>query len=526
MTDHSLSRTELTRLLAKLVDDSLTDEEFERLDSTMRVDVAARRIYMHYLDMHEELAELSVPRPINIANDSRGPLGPLARDATGNPTSTDYFRPMTFGFPAAAGFFVVAMLLCMTIAWIIAKTPFSSLAENSAGFTSQHESIRRHAPGSSSTLHSGANSTKTARLDAEPVSRPPAPIATLTSEQNAVWDGDFLEIGQTLYVGDTIHLIQGQAGISVGYGAEIAAHAPCQLSFLAADQVRLSEGNIDVDVAKWARGFTVFTNEMAVVDLGTTFTVSSSGANAETTVIKGMVRAIPVKTRGGEQRSLLLSKGDRLMIDNMGNRKTFQHVIFDKSHEFDFGGLAPYRPVELHNTGRGLAVGDQDANWRITNGPDGDFVEPEYAQVCLPNERYLANDPHDSQWVSLSSWEEAAPNSVYTFQTTFNLEGYDHSTVRLFGRFLADNGVSAVRINGHEAQVESWVDNVARQEFVGPQFRFINVTEGMIEGANTVEVDVFNGTRVRLGRHMNVPNPMALRVEWYAFGRQTGPSDK
>lgn len=189
--------------------------------------------------------------------------------------------------------------------------------------------------------------------------------------------------------------------------------------------------------------------------------------------------------------------------------------------EFNFGGLVPYRPVELHNTGRGLAVGDQDPNWRIIAGPSGLLSEPEYAQVCEPNVRYLANDPEESQWVSLRNWKDAAPNSLYTFQTTFNLEGYDRSTVRVFGRFLADNGVSAVRINGHEALVESWVDNVAWQQFGGPQFRFINVTDGMVQGPNIVEVDFLNGTRVRLGRQKNVPNPMALRVEWYAFGRQS-----
>ena len=85
----------------------------------------------------------------------------------------------------------------------------------------------------------------------------------------------------------------------------------------------------------------------------------------------------------------------------------------------------------------------------------------------------------------MANWREAIPNSKWTFQTTFDLTGFDLSTVQLFGRFLADNGVKEVRVNGQAVMLESWVDNTPGQRFDQPQFRTVNVSEGLVEGINT-----------------------------------------
>ncbi|MCA9238976.1 MAG: hypothetical protein KDA37_02200, partial [Planctomycetales bacterium] len=159
--------------------------------------------------------------------------------------------------------------------------------------------------------------------------------------------------------------------------------------------------------------------------------------------------------------------------------------------------------------------------WRIVAGPDESSQRGRFAVVCKPDARYLPNDPDDSQWVSMPSWRTAQRNTVYTFQTEFELDGYDLSTIQLFGRFLADNGVREVRVNGSPVEVESWVDNQSWQEFDHSQFRFVNVTSGLVKGKNVIEIDVWNGIFQEPAQSRGDPNPMALRVEWYAFGRQT-----
>jgi hypothetical protein len=358
----------------------------------------------------------------------------------------------------------------------------------------------------------------------EAIRKPPAPVATLASSERALWGNSQIAVGQALYEGESIDLQEGKARISVGFGAEIVADAPFAMTFLASDRIQLHQGKVAVDVAPWAKGFTVVTDEMDIVDLGTTFTVSATpGMKSETTVLEGVVRVHPSKFQKEQQRGLLISEGQRVSIDGKGS---FENVAEENVQQLlsnlDFGVIGPYRPVVLNNTGIGLAVGDEDQHWRVVEGPS--ISKPQFASVCVPHEAYLPNDPQKSQWISIADWKTAAANSTYTFQADFDLEGYDLSTMQLFGRFLADNGIAAVRVNGESVEVQSWVDNVKYQPFRDPQFRFVNITSGLVQGRNIIEVDVRNGM-MRKGRGKNpplsaIPNPMALRVEWFAFGRQ------
>ncbi|QDU88905.1 FecR protein [Pirellulimonas nuda] len=354
--------------------------------------------------------------------------------------------------------------------------------------------------------------------------KPPAPVATLAFVKQAQWEPPLLDVGETILEGETVSLTQGTARISVGAGAEIIAEAPCSLTFLSTDRVQLHHGEVAVDVAHWASGFTVVTEDMNLVDLGTKFTVSTSpGAATEATVLEGVVRVHASHASDEPPRGLLMTEGQHVSIDKSGLvKKIEQKDVNPLLGRLDFGSALPYRPVVLHNTGVGLSVGDEDRHWRVVSGPTGAFFEPQFAAVTEEERRYLPNDPGASQWVSIRQWQAAAPNSTYTFQTKFELDDYDLSTMQLFGRFLADNGVSAVRVNGEPVHVQSWVDNVLGQTFGAMQFRFVNITEGLVKGQNVVEVDVRNGMMRQgiPGELSPIPNPMALRVEWYAFGRQ------
>jgi ferric-dicitrate binding protein FerR (iron transport regulator) len=124
----------------------------------------------------------------------------------------------------------------------------------------------------------------------------------------------------------------------MGFGAEIAAKGPCSLRILARDRVQLEFGEVAVHVADWARGFTVVTPTMDVVDLGTTFVVSASqGSSSETSVIKGQVRVSPHKTVDGGPRSVLVSEGEALMVERSGRRTTLPSKPEETAAYIDFG---------------------------------------------------------------------------------------------------------------------------------------------------------------------------------------------
>lgn len=353
-------------------------------------------------------------------------------------------------------------------------------------------------------------------------SKPPAPVATLTAFDHAKWDGQEMVIGQTIREGDIVRLASGEAHISVGVGAEINATGPCVLRFVGRNRIQLDYGDVAVHVAQWAKGFTVVTDGMDVVDLGTTFTVSASKqSGVQASVIEGLVRVHPRVADSSGRKGVLVAEGSGYTVDNTGRGNALSEAPALQPNELELEDFSPYRPIDLRNTGIGLAEGDEDPHWRLVAGPKESFKSPQFAVVCKPDQRYLANEPDNSQWVSMPSWRTAQRNALYTFQTEFELDGYDLSTIQLFGRFLADNGVREVRVNGVAVQVESWVDNQSYQEFDHSQFRFVNVTDGLVKGRNVIEIDVYNGIFQEPAEWRGDPNPMALRVEWYAFGRQS-----
>ncbi len=355
------------------------------------------------------------------------------------------------------------------------------------------------------------------------IRKPPAPVATLELGDGIEREGVQLSIGDQLYEGDTVWISDSDVRISMGCGAEIVTDVQSTMTFVSRDRVRLLEGEVAVDVASWAKGFTIETEDLEVVDLGTTFSVSASKERkTRTSVHKGLVRVHPRHSGSHVRRGILIAEGEAFATDGRGRLSKSEEVSASLLELLNSGSLKPYRPVELHNTGHGIQVGDEDSQWQVALAASEGNKSKHYAVVCGPHERYLANNPDTSQWVSVNDWKRAPANSLYTFQTKFDLTGYDLSTTQVFGRFLADNGIQAVRVNGKLVEVESWVDNQDGQTFDNPQFRFVNVTDGLSQFENVIEIDVWNGTmQNRRGRQEALPNPMALRVEWYAFGRQS-----
>ncbi len=106
----------------------------------------------------------------------------------------------------------------------------------------------------------------------------------------------------------------------------------------------------------------------------------------------------------------------------------------------------------------------------------------------LPN-YYLANDPGRSQWISQVGDLSALPEQVtYTFRTTFDLTGALPDKALLCGKFLADDHVNAIRLNGRKVDVPGH----------GYEWPFVNWHEfkaagGFVAGKNVLEIDVFNG---------------------------------
>jgi ferric-dicitrate binding protein FerR (iron transport regulator) len=357
--------------------------------------------------------------------------------------------------------------------------------------------------------------------------RVPQPVGSLKSAPGAKFAGKSLKPGDAFTEGDVVVLESGEANVSMASGAEFALKAPAELKFDTAHHVELRRGLLTAHVAAWGSGFTVDTSAMRVVDLGTRFAISASTDDVETHVLQGQVRVQPLASTVSGRRSVLLTQGEGIRVDS-GADEPVRFTAPKEQRPATPEKFSPFKPVTLWSTGIGLAEGDEDPHWRITAGTKGgNYDKPQFAVVCKSDARYAANEPQRSQWLSFAKdlRPGGMPRSIFTFETTFDLTGFDPATVMVAAQILADNGVRAMRINGNSVPIVPWDDNAYAQTFNNNQFRLVKIRDGFVAGKNRIEVDVWNGI-YRMAGSEHDPNPMSLRVEFQGFGRLSSHREK
>jgi len=167
----------------------------------------------------------------------------------------------------------------------------------------------------------------------------------------------------------------------------------------------------------------------------------------------------------------------------------------------------PHRgPIRVYSTGQNVRRGAPDPNWYIAAGLNDPNFKPQPAiSTATYSKSFRSSQPGRAVWVSTGDWLPGLPEgTVYTFRTTFLLNGAPPAGLELRGGFAADNHVDAIRLNGRPAAVP---EHGYKQPFL--ELHPFRVTEGFVEGMNVLEIDVSNGapnTRPR-------PSPMALLVE-------------
>jgi hypothetical protein len=469
---------EIRELSLKAIDGQLSERERARLNELVETDEEARRVLLGYALLDADLAFHS-----RAAAAEDRVLSVVTKRRANQPSRSRRLRGMAWGMGMAAA----AAVAVVGAALLSSERPLAQPL------------------------------TPPQRLLAQ---RQPQPIASLTAAPGAKLDGPPLAANQVFVEGDRLKLLVGEAHVSMACGADFVLTAPASLTFVSARRVQLASGVLTAHVAKWGTGFTVETDRMRVIDLGTRFAVAALAQDVETHVLQGQVRVQPLDAAVDGRRSVLLSEGEALRVDRGASEATRIDAEQDRFPE-SYESFRPFKPITMFNTGVDLAEGDEDPHWRITKGAIGSaFQGPQFGVVCIPDERYAPNEPDRSQWISVAKDLRPGPlpNEVFTFETTFDLAGFDLSTVTVAAQVLADNGVRALRINGEPVAIEPWDDNEFGQEFTRNRFRLVNIRSGFTSGENKLEIDVWNGVYQYKGMEAE-PNPMSLRVEFQAFGR-------
>ncbi len=171
-----------------------------------------------------------------------------------------------------------------------------------------------------------------------------------------------------------------------------------------------------------------------------------------------------------------------------------------------------YRPLPgfygtgVDTNGALLADGAVDPHYILATSADVSYPGPDAIAVndvwpIAPAGPWLANGP-DSRWIAPQPNQNQSSDPLgvnaegdYTYQTTFDLTGYDLSRVSLVGTLAVDNTVTDVLVNGVSTGITS------------PGFTAytpFTITSGLVAGINTLDFVMNNaGT---------APSPTGLRV--------------
>ncbi|MGA2656949.1 MAG: immunoglobulin domain-containing protein [Verrucomicrobiota bacterium] len=175
-------------------------------------------------------------------------------------------------------------------------------------------------------------------------------------------------------------------------------------------------------------------------------------------------------------------------------------------------GANPCFGTGLAADGSFLAAGTTDPHYALTYSDDPSYPGPDAVVVnsAWPIQAgvWLLDGPN-SQWIApLADQSSGNFPGAYTYETTFDLTGYDLSKVSVGGGWASDNGGTNVVLNGVGSGLQ-----VAGFSSLIPFV--LSSTNGLVAGKNKLDFETYNaGTTI---------NPTGLRVDLWALVAATAP---
>ena len=319
------------------------------------------------------------------------------------------------------------------------------------------------------------------------------PVATLTAVEGAEWadtESPML-VGRSLGAGD-LRLELGSAELTFASGAVVRLDAPCAFNIHDRMGGDLRYGQLSANVPAEASGFTVTGPGFAVIDRGTAFRLDvPKDGKPWVHVSEGAVDLALTNRDGTVRRSMRLTEDLSAEVDPDARQVTVTEPV----------------AIAVASTGRGLEKNAPDSNWTVTarrldapqvsdatDAPDAPEklvkpFKPGPAYVADFDRAWIKRTPDDpARWITVKPKNPAvAGSSVHTFATRFDLTGLDPDTVKLRMRFIVDNHLAELRVNGLAVDVPKHHDDAPFETFTEMTLRHV-----FLDGENTLEFDVRN----------------------------------
>lgn len=245
---------ELGRLIDELIEQTISEADFLRLEAEMIVDPEARKVYLDRVALSQALAVEAHMLGESAATPTRQTQG-QKRWFTSRPT----------------------LIMAVAAVLIVLVTAVALFQEPSSNNPSEAKA-------------SG--------------------FAVLANQVGAVWTNPTLQNGDLIPSGP-LSLTSGIAQIEMFSGVMLVLEGGAKFEIVSPMEVRLTAGKLRAQVPEAAHGFRVRTQGGDVVDLGTEFALDVSGKKSELHVLDGEVEWHPPE---GEMK--LMKKGEAMLNED------------------------------------------------------------------------------------------------------------------------------------------------------------------------------------------------------------------
>jgi hypothetical protein len=243
-----LDRNELRALFAALHEATISPEDHARLESILAASTEARRLWFLHCDIETGMAEWAAAR----------------REGSGQPIASfpsSERSPARFGWPWLAPLAAAAAVLILAAGWLF------------------HERGKDSAAATAAAVEPRANG-----------------VAVLARSVGVEWADGVERASGTVLEPGILRLKSGAALVEFYRGARVVLEGPAEFQIVSAGEAFLRSGKINAHVPAQARGFTVDSPDLKVVDHGTDFGfIVSREAAPEVHVFTGNVEVASAK---------------------------------------------------------------------------------------------------------------------------------------------------------------------------------------------------------------------------------------
>lgn len=280
---------ETIRLVDLLLEQEISADQFQRLNNLIEQDADARNVYIQLVHMHLQLPDVVLRRYADK---------PSATGLTGNEVRQ---------FPRAVGLVVLAATVLLAIGW----------------FAFSKESDSPHDP----------TNLTAARLEEAPESIDPN-VAVVTAAIDVVWaDSAALGPGDGAAPG-ILKIDSGVLRLEFYCGAAVLLEGPAELELKSSTVAVLSSGRLRAHVPPEARGFTILSPQVKLVDQGTEFgVVALDNGETQVHVFDGLVDLYPghdarrrsqASTEAKGSHAQQLSSGEAVLLAADGEQQIIE----------------------------------------------------------------------------------------------------------------------------------------------------------------------------------------------------------